>query len=84
MKKEDKAGIYTTVIIHLAVLIVLLATTLEMGGRQSVMRLSRSSIMLISLSIIPKCKNKKRIRHIWQVGFRVGFCQHSTNLQRLT
>ena len=28
MKKEDKAGIYTTVIIHLAVLIVLLATSL--------------------------------------------------------
>ncbi|MBO4670738.1 MAG: energy transducer TonB [Bacteroidales bacterium] len=28
MKKEDKAGLYTTVIIHLAVLIVLLATTL--------------------------------------------------------
>ena len=28
MKREDKAGLYTTVIIHLAVLIVLLATTL--------------------------------------------------------
>lgn len=28
MKKEDRAGIYTTVIIHLAVLIVLLATSL--------------------------------------------------------
>jgi len=28
MKKEDKAGLYTTVIIHLAVLIVLLATSL--------------------------------------------------------
>ena len=28
MKKEDKAGIYTTVIIHLAVLIILLATSL--------------------------------------------------------
>ena len=28
MKQEDKAGLYTTVIIHLAVLIVLLATTL--------------------------------------------------------
>ena len=28
MKQEDKAGIYTTVIIHLAVLIVLLATSL--------------------------------------------------------
>ena len=28
MKKEDRAGLYTTVIIHLAVLIVLLATTL--------------------------------------------------------
>ena len=28
MKAEDKAGLYTTVIIHLAVLIVLLATTL--------------------------------------------------------
>ena len=28
MKKEDKAGLYTTVIIHLAVLIILLATSL--------------------------------------------------------
>ena len=28
MKQEDKAGLYTTVIIHLAVIIVLLATTL--------------------------------------------------------
>lgn len=28
MKKEDKAGLYTTVIIHLAVLVVLLATSL--------------------------------------------------------
>ena len=28
MKQEDKAGLYTTVIIHLAVLIVLLATSL--------------------------------------------------------